>query len=101
MDIEESLVVRLLRCDVIKGWSVSKIAVNHPLNPVVGLNKNAVQKASNGKPQVKIKTGDIVYVKRPQSAVAKDTKLDWIGPLTVVKTNDHVIKVQTASGDED
>ena len=64
-------------------------------------DKNAVEKASKGKPPVKIVPGDIVYVKRPQSAVAKDSKLDWIGPLTVLKTNDHVIKIRTVSGDED
>ena len=64
-------------------------------------DKNAVEKASKGKPPIKIVPGDIVYVKRPQSAVAKETKLDWIGPLTVLKTNDHVIKIRTASGDED
>ena len=65
-------------------------------------DKAAVERAlKNAKPPVEIVPGDIVYVKRPQSAAAKSSKLDWIGPLTVLKTNDHVIKIRTSLGDED
>ena len=65
-------------------------------------DKLAAEKAKQtGKDSVKIVPGDIVYIKRPLSSEAKASKLDWIGPFTVIKTNQHVIKVQSESGDTD
>ena len=63
-------------------------------------DRKAVQKALEGKPPLKISPGDIVFIKRPQSAEAKSSKLDWIGPFKVLKTNEHVLQVENVNTGE-
>ena len=45
--------------------------------------------------------GDKVLVKRTQSAEAKETKSDWIGPHTVLASNGFVVHIETRNGGRD
>ena len=45
-----------------------------------------------------LEPGDQILIYRPQSSEAKRTKMDWIGPATIVATNDMVIKVRENDG---
>ena len=47
-----------------------------------------------------LKQGDRILFFRTQSMEAKRTKLIWIGPVTVIATNDMVIKVRDSDGDK-
>ena len=38
--------------------------------------------------------GAKVFLHRPQSAIARNSKCDWIGPFEVVKSNNMVVKIQ-------
>ena len=72
-------------------------------NAVEIANKEAdhtLDKRSNGRAcKNLLEAGDQILVYRPQSAEAKRTKLAWIGPMTVMATNDMVLKVRDASGE--
>ena len=48
-----------------------------------------------------LKVGGKVFLYRPQSARAKATKLPWIGPFTVLETNQQVTLVQDDNGEKD
>ena len=49
----------------------------------------------------KIVVGDMVYVERKQSAVAKATKMPWVGPYKVAACNDYVVKITDEKGNSD
>ena len=56
------------------------------------LNKNTVIS--------KLEAGDTVFLYRPQSEEAKRTKLPWLGPYSVLKTNNMVAKIQRENATE-
>ena len=49
----------------------------------------------------KIVVGDMVYVERKQSAVAKSTKMPWLGPYKVTACNDYVVRITDEKGNSD
>ena len=52
-------------------------------------------------PSETFKIGDQVRLYRPQSVVAKETKMPYIGPYTIIQQNDFVAKIRGEDGNED
>ena len=57
-------------------------------------DKKIVQNSQTNHEVVSIVPDDEVYIKREQSVVAKNTHLDWVGPIKVIDANDTLVYIQ-------
>jgi len=66
--------------------------------------EEADEKVRNSRPKIEpeeLEPGDEVLLKKELSALAKSTRLKWVGPFTVCKSNGHVVLVADSEGRQD
>ncbi|CBY34671.1 unnamed protein product [Oikopleura dioica] len=64
----------------------------------------ADEKVRNSRPYIEpeeLHPGDEVLLKKERSALAKSTRLNWVGPFLVCRSNGHVVLVSDSEGRQD
>ena len=68
----------------------------------IAADQQALDKANKKFDYTELQPGTSVFIFRPESARAKSTKMSWVGPYTVIKSNQLTAKLhEPETGKED